>query len=119
MTIVAVALGLLVVSVPMLAHHGNAAIDVDKQITMKGTVTGWIWSNPHCLLQFDVKDESGQVIHWVAETSNPPDMTNRGWGSASFQAGDQVTVPVQPAKSGKPVGRVVHVVLPNGQTLER
>ena len=117
-TISVVAIGLLIVSVPMRAHHGNAAIDIDKKTTLKGTVTGWIWSNPHCLLQFDVTDENGQVVHWVVETSNPPDMTNRGWSKNSFKMGDQVTVTAQPARSGKPVGRVVQVVLPNGQTLK-
>lgn len=117
-TISVVAIGLLIVSVPVRAHHGNAAIDIDKKTTLKGTVTGWIWSNPHCLLQVDVTDENGQVVHWVVETSNPPDMTTRGWSKNSFTLGDQVTVTAQPARSGKPVGRVVQVVLPNGQTLK-
>ena len=45
-----------VVSTPVLAHHGNAAFDVGKTLEMKGTVTEWIWANPHCWLKFDVKD---------------------------------------------------------------
>ncbi len=45
------ALGVLLVSVPLLAHHGAAALDTGKEITLKGTVTEWIWSNPHCFLR--------------------------------------------------------------------
>ena len=110
--------GLLLVAVPVLAHHGNAAFDPSKRVTMKGTVTEWFWANPHCFLQFDVKDESGNVVHWVAETSNPPDMINHGWSKSSLKVGDQVTVTVIPVKNGKPIGRIAAVALPNGQTLD-
>ena len=45
----AVVLGLLMVSAPLMAHHGTGvAYEVDKLVTVKGTVTDWLWSNPHC-----------------------------------------------------------------------
>ena len=110
-------LGLLMVSTPVSAHHGSAAFDAGKQVAMKGTVIRWVWANPHCFLSYDVKDETGNVTHWVVETSNPPDMINRGWSKETFKPGDEVTVTVQPVKSGKPVGRLLQVVLPNGKTL--
>ena len=68
----ALGIGASIFSAPLFAHHGNAAYDTDKKITVKGTVTQWIWSNPHCMLQFDVTDDSGQSVHWIAETENPP-----------------------------------------------
>jgi hypothetical protein len=108
----------LIVSLPLIAHHGNAAFDVGKEITLKGTVTDWFWANPHCILQFDVKGADGQPAeHWVTETSNPPDMIATGWTKMSFKPGDQVIVTAQPVKSGKPVGRLLQVVLPNGKAL--
>ena len=113
----AATVGLLIVSVPVSAHHGSAAFDAGKQVVMKGTVTRWVWANPHCFLNYDVKDEGGSVTHWVVETSNPPDMINRGWSKETFKPGDEVTVTVEPVKSGKPVGRLLEVTLPNGKTL--
>jgi hypothetical protein len=115
--IFAVATGLLIASTPLLAHHGNASFDTEKKLILKATVTQWFWANPHCFLKFDAKDDQGNVVHWVAETSSPPDMTNRGWSRQSFKPGDQVTVTLQPVKNGQPVGRVLEVLLPNGQTL--
>jgi hypothetical protein len=94
------------VAVPLFAHHGNAAFAPGKQLTLKGTVTEWVWANPHCWLKFDVKDDSGKVVNWVAETSNAADMVERGWSKRILQPGDQVTVTLQPVKNGKPVGRV-------------
>jgi hypothetical protein len=111
------AVGVLTVSVPLFAHHGTAALDTDKNLTMKGTVTEWFWANPHCFIQMDVKDDQGQMVHWVVETSAPPSMVNSGWTKQTLKPGDQVTVTVNPVKSGRTVGRVVEVVLPNGQKL--
>ena len=109
--------GMLAVSVPVLAHHGSAAYDTDKKITLKGTVTRWVWSNPHCLIQLDVTDDSGHVVHWVAETENPSTMIRIGWAEKSLKPGDQVVVNALPVKSGAPIGRIIDVVLPGGQTL--
>lgn len=110
------ALGLLM-SASLAAHHGAASFDTSKEITLKGTVTEWIWANPHCFLKFDAKDDTGTVRNWVVETANPTDMTRRGWARRSFKVGDEVTVTLQPVKSGAPVGRIRSVVLPNGETL--
>src|SRR5260370_40982953 len=111
------AVGLLIVSIPLLAHHGTSVFDTDKTLTVKGTVTEWDWSNPHCLLQFDVKNESGHSVHWIAETQNPANMVYAGFGKASFKPGDEVTVTLMPTKNGLPYGRIKLVVLPNGKTL--
>ena len=111
------AVSLLMVSVPLVAHHGAASFDTTRELNLKGTVTDWIWANPHCFLKFDAKDETGTVRNWAVEVSNPTDMVKRGWARTSFKAGDEVTVTLQPVKGGAPVGRLRNVVLPNGQTL--
>jgi hypothetical protein len=108
---------LFLVSVPLVAHHGAAALDTGKEITLKGTVTEWIWSNPHCFLKFDARDDTGTVRNWAVETQNPTTMTQRGWSRTSFKAGDEVTVTIEPVKNGQPVGRILHAILPNGQKL--
>ena len=115
----ALTVNLLIASVPLAAHHGNAEFDVGKQITMKGTVTEWFWANPHCFLKLDAKDEKGEVQHWVVEASNPPDMTRQGWAKTSFKAGDEVVVTMMIPKNGAPgIGRFIsgpNSVVLNGQ----
>ena len=107
----------LAVSVPLLAHHGYAAYDTDRKVTLKGTVTRWIWSNPHCMIQLDVSDDSGHVVRWITETENPTTMTRSGWTDKSIKVGEQVTVIALPVKNGNPAGRILEVVLSSGQTL--
>src|SRR5438128_10677267 len=107
----------LLVAVPLIAHHGAAALDTGKEITLKGSVTDWIWSNPHCFLKFDAKDDTGTLRNWTVETQNPTTMTQRGWSRTSFKFGDEVTVIIEPVKNGQPIGRILSVILPNGQKL--
>ena len=101
----------------LFAHHGSAAFDTGKKVTLKGTVTQWIYSNPHCLLSIDVKGEDGTVVSWLAETQAPNIMYPAGYRRDSFKFGDEVTVTVEPVKNGQPVGRIQTVVLANGTTL--
>ena len=109
--------GVLVISAPVSAHHGTASFDTTKDLTLKGTVTDWIWANPHCFLKFDAMDETGTVRNWAVEVSNPTDMTKRGWARSSFKVGDMVTVNLQPVKNGAPIGRLKTVLLPDGSAL--
>ena len=114
---VALGIGVSIFSLPLFAHHGAAAYDMGKSVILKGTVTQWVWANPHCILQLDVTDDGGQVVQWSAETENPSSMVHYGYTKQSLKPGDQVTLTVIPAKNGKPFGRIVEVVLPNGQKL--
>jgi len=115
--LVLVIASLLMTGPALDAHHGAASFDTTKELTLQGTVTEWIWANPHCFLKFDAKDETGTVRNWVVETGNPTDISRSGWARLSFKPGDAVTVTVQPVKSGAPVGRIRSVLLPNGQRL--
>jgi Family of unknown function (DUF6152) len=110
-----VAFGL--VSIPLSAHHGNAAYDYAATKTVKGVVTEWVWSNPHCLLKVDSKDDKGNLTHWVFETSSPVDMLHAGWTATVVKPGDEVSVDIMPTKNGTPVGRIRKVVLPDGTVL--
>src|ERR1041385_838775 len=65
-------ISLLAISSPLFAHHGNASYDTSKSITVSGTVTEYIWANPHVFLRVDAKDESGSTVHWVLEGQNAP-----------------------------------------------
>ena len=101
----AVVVCLLAVSVSLFAHHGNASYDSTKTVTVKGTVTDYIWANPHVMLMVDAKEDSGNTVHWIIEAQNPLSQTGVGWSKNTFKPGDEVIVEVIQAKSGVPVGR--------------
>ncbi len=82
---------LMVVSAPLSAHHGNAAYE-NKKIMLQGTVTAWIWTNPHVFLKIDVKDDQGNITHWTGELVAPSNIINFGFTPDTFKPGDEVTM---------------------------
>src|SRR2546421_398981 len=104
--IVAGIVGVAALSVPLFAHHGAASFDTSKMVTVAGTVTEYIWANPHVLVKVDAKDDSGNVSHWVVEAWNPVTQASRGWTKNTFKPGDDVRLDINPAKNGQPVGEI-------------
>lgn len=109
--------GLLTVSVSLFAHHGNASYE-NREVTVKGTVTKWLWTNPHTFLLVDVTDDSGKVVHWVCENQAPSTLVNFGYNAKTFSPGDMVTVVLAAvAKNGAPIGRIDRIILANGYVM--
>jgi hypothetical protein len=107
----------LTMSVPLVAHHTGSTLYAEKTITLKAVVKTWLWSNPHCLLTFDVKGEDGQVVQWLAEAQAPNTAYTEGYRPKIFNAGDEVTITVRPAMNGRPFGLLAQVVLADGTTV--
>jgi hypothetical protein len=105
-TISLVVVSLLPVSVPLFAHHGTAVYDTSKTVTVKGTVTEYVWANPHVYVKVDAKDDGGDAMHWILEAQNPISQMEAGWTKNTFKPGDEVEIDVKPAKNGKPVGSI-------------
>ncbi len=84
----------LLVSSTLLAHHAGTLYDREHPVTLKGTVTQFVFTNPHAQIHFDVKDENGNVSNWVAETTSPSALFRLGWNKkvtgAPFKDGRKV-----------------------------
>jgi hypothetical protein len=116
--LLALAVGLLVVCGPTFAHHGSNNYNTNRLVTVKGTVTKFIWSNPHCQLYFDATDEKGNVQHWGAEMNQPRALAVNGFTKDIMQPGDKITITGAPAKSGAPRMFMRQIVLANGTILK-
>jgi hypothetical protein len=118
LSIAAVGLGLLLASVPAIAHHSFAAeFDAAKPIKLTGSVTKVEWMNPHTYFYIDVKDEKGQTANWGLEMGSPNGLMRQGWTRNSMKIGDVVTVEGSAAKDGSNIGNARSVTLSGGQRL--
>ena len=103
---------------PAEAHHGYAAYDQTKVITLKATVTDFNFVNPHCVLEFEARDDRGQVQKWQGSLPSRSALTPKGWTANSLKTGDQLTVSGYPAKSGAPSLWVTKILQANGEELK-
>jgi hypothetical protein len=93
----------LVLSAPLLAHHGSAAYDNSKMLTLTGTVTDFKFIQPHPLIYLNAKDESGNVQQWFVEMTAPNHLVHYGWNSHKIHVGDVIKVTGHASKNGTKV----------------
>src|SRR5271168_1978643 len=100
------------------AHHGYAAFDTSTEVTLKGTVTDFHFVNPHCVVEFDVQDDKGEVRNWKAELTSANHLAPKGWTETSVQAGDELSITGYRAKNGAPSLWVNKIRMANGEELK-
>ena len=114
--ILAIAAGLLLLAVPLAAHHGRAdAYDTQHPLNVTGTVTEVAYVNPHIQLYFDTTDEQGKVTHWAGEMTDIGILARAGWPKKRFlealKPGTKVNLIIQKSNSPQPEGKGVAVVV--------
>ena len=81
------------------AHHGNIIFDLDSVVTMQGTVSRYVWRNPHVYIYVETTDDDGEVAEWQLEGDPIPIMTRSGWSPTTLTPGDAVTVRMNPDRN--------------------
>jgi len=112
-----VAMALILISQPVLAHHGSAAFDREQVATIKGTVVDYELINPHVQITVKVVQPGGEAVDWVVEGVSLNMMVRAGFKKDTLKVGDTVTVTGHPGKNGKPGMLLMSIVLADGQTL--
>jgi len=92
----------LLSTVPALAHHSDAGIDMDSTVTLEGTVTEFHWRNPHVYFMVEADDGSGATVEWSVQMGSTITTARTGWNSDYLKAGDRVVVRAHPAINGRP-----------------
>jgi len=93
--------------------------DHDKEVTVTGTVSQWIFRNPHVFLYVDGKAESGETVTYTVEMSNITNMLKVGFTATTFKAGDKVTVTMHPLIDGRPGGNYIVATAGDGKQFGR
>src|ERR1700733_5169935 len=108
----------LMLAASAAAHHGYAAFDTAAEVMFKGTVTDFHFVNPHCVVEFEVKDEKGQLQEWKGELTSAAHLAPRGWTATSLESGDEITITGYRAKNGALSLWVTKIQLPDGKQLK-
>ena len=112
------AMGLVVTTVPMNAHHAfSAEFDAKRPVKLRGVVTKMEWINPHSWIHIDVKDANGKVTPWMVEGGAPNALLRRGFTKKSLPVGTEVLIEGYQAKDGSTRANGRDITLPDGSKL--
>jgi hypothetical protein len=107
---------LTLVALPAQAHH-TWPVDMDKAITVKGTVTGFKWENPHPMIALEVTTADGKVEMWEVGGPAITRMEAKGWTKDSVKAGDVITGVGYQFRDGQKIIRLDKITFADGKEM--
>tara|TARA_R110002049_G_scaffold138781_11_gene299226 strand:- start:10499 stop:11800 length:1302 start_codon:yes stop_codon:yes gene_type:complete len=96
------------------AHHSAVVFDGETSIQKTGTVTQFIWRNPHLIINMEVLNEAGEKVLWKIEGQSIAAMTKAGFKRDVIAVGDKITVKMHPLTSGAPGGLIQGLIAADG-----
>ena len=100
------------------AHHAFAAeFDINKPVTLTGTVTQMEWINPHAWIHIDVKGPDGKITSWMVEGGSPNILLRRGFTKHSLETGTEIVITGYQAKSGENRANGANITFKDGKRL--
>jgi len=85
-------------------HHSDAALDMDRELTIQGTISEYTMRNPHTYFVVSVPDENGGTVDWNVQMASMITIMRRGWTRETLSVGDEVVVTLRPSRDGRPYG---------------
>ena len=96
------------------AHHSTAMFDMQKSVTLNGTIKEFQWTNPHTWIVFEVPNAAGGTDEYGIEGMSPNYLARTGWDKHSLSTGEKVELTIHPLKDGRKGGFDVSVKKPDG-----
>ena len=109
-------LALLSATVSLSAHH-QWPVSRAKLVTVKGTVTEFVWSNPHPMMTVEVQGAGGQTEKWLIGGPAITRMEASGWTRTTVKPGDVITGIGYQFADGQKIVRLERVVLADGKQI--
>ena len=107
---------LALASAPLSAHH-SWPVSRAQLVTVKGTVTEFMWGNPHPMITLEVRTDDGKTEKWLVGGPAVTRMEANGWTRTTVKPGDVITGVGYQFADGQKIIRLERVVLPDGKEM--
>jgi hypothetical protein len=111
-----VILALVSVAVPVSAHH-SWPVSYSQLVTVKGTVTEFMWANPHPMITIEVRTTNGGTEKWLIGGPAINRMEANGWSKDTVKPGDTITGIGYQFADGQKIVRMERAILPDGKEI--
>ena len=114
--ILALGFAIVAAAAPLLAHH-SWPVDTGREVTVKGTVTGYNWTNPHVMIGLNVETANGKMEKWDVGGPSTTRISGNGWNSSTLKPGDVITAMGYRFADGQNILRLQKIVMSNGKEM--
>ena len=108
---------LIVMGAASLVAHHSWPVNMSKLVTVKGTVTEFVWQNPHPMITLEVRADDGKMEKWQVGGPAINRMEANGWTQTTVKPGDVLTGIGYQFTDGQKIIRLERVVLADGKTM--
>lgn len=99
-TLGAAVAALVLARTPAAAHHSSAPFyDDTKRVEAVGTVSRFVFRNPHSFLFINATTPTGEAVEWEIEMAAAVSMRRSGWTPETIRAGDPIKAVGQPSRA--------------------
>ncbi len=113
------ALALMIKVLPALAHHASGPFyDPTRKVEIQGSVTRFVFRNPHAFLYLDAVDDKGEKGEWQIEMGAPVGLTRTGWTPQTLKPGTMIKAAGQPSRAAGSKGMCcARITRPDGRPI--
>jgi uncharacterized protein DUF6152 len=103
-------------AVSLPAHH-SWPVNMEKLVTVKGTVMEFAWENPHPMITLEVRTDDGKVEKWLVGGPAINRMEANGWTKTTVRPGDVITGTGYQFSDGQKIIRLERIVFADGKEM--
>ncbi len=93
LSVLAIVGSLVLLNTHTWSHHAfSSEFDIDKPISLRGTITRMEWVNPHTWLHMTATIEDGTIQEWMLEGGTPNTLLRAGLTQQILLPGTEILV---------------------------
>jgi Family of unknown function (DUF6152) len=101
------------------AHHGISNWDLNKDLSITGSLKRMELINPHAWIHVDVRGQDGRSVEWRCEMRSAMSLKRSGWTLDMFKVGSPITITGSPERTKPNECYLSTILFADGSRMDR